>query len=100
MLTCEILPFSRLLTIWAEFCSVGNGPAAIEKKRAGGSAAFPLTRAVPPPTLNPMEVHLSPDQKAFVRQAIESGRIEVADRLIDSITERFYLLACQQSAEY
>jgi hypothetical protein len=32
--------------------------------------------------------------------AKESGSIEVADRLIDSITERFYLLACQQSAEY
>jgi plasmid stabilization system protein ParE len=26
--------------------------------------------------------------------ARESGSIEVADRLIDSITERFYLLAC------
>ena len=26
--------------------------------------------------------------------AKESGSIEIADRLIDSITERFYLLAC------
>ena len=26
--------------------------------------------------------------------AKESGNIEIADRLIDSITERFYLLAC------
>jgi plasmid stabilization system protein ParE len=26
--------------------------------------------------------------------ARESGSIEVADRLIDSITERFYLLTC------
>src|ERR1700691_2442638 len=26
--------------------------------------------------------------------ARESGSIEIADRLIDSITERFYLLAC------
>lgn len=37
--------------------------------------AFPLTSSVRPPTLNPMEVHLTPDQKAFVRQAIESGRL-------------------------
>jgi putative addiction module CopG family antidote len=34
-----------------------------------------LTLAVRPPTLNSMEVHLTPDQKAFVRQAIESGRL-------------------------
>jgi plasmid stabilization system protein ParE len=26
--------------------------------------------------------------------ATESGSVEIADRLIDSITERFYLLAC------
>ena len=26
--------------------------------------------------------------------AKESGSVEIADRLIDSITERFYLLAC------
>jgi putative addiction module CopG family antidote len=37
--------------------------------------SFPLTPAVHPPTLKPMEVHLTPDQKAFVRQAIESGRL-------------------------
>jgi Arc/MetJ-type ribon-helix-helix transcriptional regulator len=34
-----------------------------------------LTLAVRPPTLNAMEVHLTPDQKAFARQAIESGRL-------------------------
>jgi Arc/MetJ-type ribon-helix-helix transcriptional regulator len=37
--------------------------------------AFPLTSAVRLPSLNPMEVHLTPDQKDFVRQAIESGRL-------------------------
>ena len=34
-----------------------------------------LTWTASPPTLNSMEVHLTPDQKAFVRQAIESGRL-------------------------
>ena len=34
-----------------------------------------LTPALPALTLDVMEVQLTPDQKAFVRQAIESGRI-------------------------
>jgi putative addiction module CopG family antidote len=40
-----------------------------------GARALSLTRAIRPPTLNPMEVHFTPDQKAFVRQAIKSGRL-------------------------
>lgn len=35
-----------------------------------------------------MEVHLSPDQKAFVRQAIESGRLQ---REEDAVQEALFL---------
>jgi putative addiction module CopG family antidote len=45
------------------------------KGLAGHPHCVPLTPAARPPTLNPMEVHLTPDQKAFVRQAIQSGRL-------------------------
>jgi putative addiction module CopG family antidote len=34
-----------------------------------------LTLALALPTLKAMEVQLTPDQKAFIRQAIESGRL-------------------------
>ena len=34
----------------------------------------PLTRAFRPPTLGSMEVQLSSDQAAFIRQAVASGR--------------------------
>jgi len=34
-----------------------------------------LTGALPTPTLRRVEVHLTPDQEAFIRQAIESGRL-------------------------
>ncbi len=34
-----------------------------------------LTPAPPAPTLTLMEVQLTPDQRAFVRQAIDSGRL-------------------------
>ena len=34
-----------------------------------------LTGAVPAPTLRHMDVQLTPDQRAFVRQAIDSGRL-------------------------
>lgn len=44
--------------------------------------AFPLTPDVRPPTLNPMEVHLTPDQKAFVRQATESGRLNLKEEAV------------------
>jgi hypothetical protein len=35
-----------------------------------------LTHAYRLPTLKSMDVHLSPDQKAFARHAIEAGRIQ------------------------
>ncbi len=35
-----------------------------------------LTQAPRLPTLKSMDVHLSPDQKAFARHAIEAGRIQ------------------------
>src|SRR5947207_7371683 len=34
-----------------------------------------LTPGTPVPKLKLMEVHLTPDQEAFVRQAVESGRL-------------------------
>jgi len=34
-----------------------------------------LTRALPAPTLRHMDVQLTPDQMAFVQQAIDSGRL-------------------------
>src|SRR5258708_10682427 len=39
------------------------------------SQLAPLTPHLSASTLNRMEVQLTPDQKAFVRQAIESGRL-------------------------
>src|SRR5438876_102834 len=39
-----------------------------------------------------MNVELTPDQRAFVRRAIESGSLDIADRLIETISERFLLL--------
>lgn len=46
------------------------------------------TQPVPPATLNHMEVQLTVDQEAFVRQAIESGRIQ---REEDAIREALAL---------
>ena len=34
-----------------------------------------LTPALPAPTLRHMDVQLTPDQRAFVQQAIDSGRL-------------------------
>lgn len=69
------------LSRFAEGGSVNRGKC-LPSRRA------PLTLAVRPPTLNPMEVHLTPDQKAFVRQAIESGRLS---REEEAVQEALYL---------
>lgn len=47
-----------------------------------------LTRALPAPTLRHMDVQLTPDQRAFVRLAIDSGRLR---REEDAIKEALSL---------
>lgn len=42
-----------------------------------------LTPRFPPLTLENMEVRLTPDQEAFVRQAIESGRLPRAEDAVE-----------------
>src|SRR5882724_3332108 len=45
-------------------------------RRGGRTPRSPIdTRSAPAYSENRMEVNLTPDQKAFVRQAIESGRL-------------------------
>ncbi len=47
-----------------------------------------LTLGSSTPTLEPMEVHLTPDQEAFVRQAIATGRLR---RVEDAVQEALSL---------
>ena len=59
-----------------------------KKKVTLGPQQSPLTPALRPPNPESMEVHLTPDQKAFVRQAIESGRL---GREEDAVQEALFL---------
>jgi toxin ParE1/3/4 len=59
-----------------------------------GATAWPLSNHLPAdgsPCCTEVEAELD---NIWYYVAKESGSIEIADRLIDSITERFFLLAC------
>jgi len=68
---------------------------------------LPLTPGLPASNLNRMDVQLTPDQKAFVRQAIESGRLHREEDAIQEALslweererERAEILAAVDTAE-
>jgi len=66
-----------------------------------------LTACPPTPTVKVMKVQLTPDQEAFIRQAIESGRLQrKEDALREAMSlweecerRRFEILAAVDQAE-
>jgi antitoxin ParD1/3/4 len=79
---CGRIPGLRIETRASQVCFFSAGYEAMPGHKTeggrfvGGRIPFLLTRGLRPPYVKRcMEVQLTPDQKAFVRQAIESGRI-------------------------